>query len=133
MSENINNSQIIEAQRIQASKAPKNFHHKPSKTKNAQRTHEEHEEREEQRISKQAHSQRFIVILFQRSSIYSSAKLKDILCSYQNYITTIPINKYFKEIESEDYSFVITENCTTQSSIQIRICKTILLVWFISN
>jgi len=38
VSENINNSQIIEAQRIQASKAPKNFHHKPSKTKNARRT-----------------------------------------------------------------------------------------------
>ena len=101
-------------------KAPKNFHHKLSKTKNTWRTHEEyeeHKEREEQRISKQAHSQRFIVILFQQSSIHSSAKLKDILCSYQNHIITNPINKSFKEIESEDNSFVITENCITQSSI----------------
>ena len=31
---NINKPQIGEALRIQASKAPKNFHHKPSKTKN---------------------------------------------------------------------------------------------------
>ena len=31
----------------------------------------------------------------------------------QNYITTTPINKSFKEIELEDHSFVITENCTT--------------------
>ena len=86
-----------------------------------QRTHQEHEEHkehEEQRISKP----------FQRSLIHSSAKLKDILCSYQNHITTNPINKSIKEIESEDHSFVITENCTTQSSIQIRICETILLV-----
>ena len=85
--------------------------------------------RRTQRISKQAHNQRFIVILFQRSSIHSSAKLNDILCSYQNHITTIPINKYFKEIESENHSFVIIENCTTHSSIQIRICETISLVW----
>ena len=33
-SENIIKSQISEALRIQASKAPKNFHHKPSNTKN---------------------------------------------------------------------------------------------------
>ena len=33
-SENINKSQINEALRIQASKASKNFHHKPSNTKN---------------------------------------------------------------------------------------------------
>ena len=33
-SENINKSQISEALRIQVSKAPKNFHHKPSNTKN---------------------------------------------------------------------------------------------------
>jgi len=33
-SENINKSQISEALRIQASKAPKNFHHKSSNTKN---------------------------------------------------------------------------------------------------
>ena len=77
----------------------------------------------------QAYSQRFIVILFQRSSIHSSTKLKFIGCSNQNHITTIPINKSFKEIESEDHSFVITENCTTHSSIQIRTCDTILLVW----
>ena len=53
-SRNLNKSQINEAQRIQASKAPKNFYHKPSKTKNAprtRRTHEEHEEHKEQRIS----------------------------------------------------------------------------------
>ena len=37
-SKNINKSQISEALRIQASKAPKNFHHKPSKTKNTRRT-----------------------------------------------------------------------------------------------
>ena len=36
-SENINKSQISEALRIQASKAPKNFHHKPSNTKNIRR------------------------------------------------------------------------------------------------
>ena len=47
VSENINKSKISEALWIQASKAPKNFHHKPSKMK----THEEDEEREEQRIS----------------------------------------------------------------------------------
>ena len=120
-----------------SSKASRNLtNHKPSKRKNArrtQRTRRTHKEREEQRISKQAHSQRFIVILFQRSSIHSLAKLKDILCSYQNHITTIPINKYFKEIELEDNSFVITENCTTPLSIQIHICETILLVWLISN
>ena len=34
VSENIIKSQISEAQRIQASKAPKNFHHKSSNTKN---------------------------------------------------------------------------------------------------
>ena len=62
----------------------------------------------------QACSQRFIVILFQRSSIHSSAKLKYIGCSNQNRITTNPINKSFKEIESEDNSFVITENFTRQ-------------------
>ena len=50
-SRNLNKSQISEAQQIQASKAPKNFHHKPSKTKNAPRTREEHKEHEEQRIS----------------------------------------------------------------------------------
>ena len=77
----------------------------------------------------QAHSQRFIVILFQRSSIHSSTKLKYIGCLYQNHITTIPINKSFKEIESDDHSFVIIENCTTHLSIQIRTCNTILLVW----
>ena len=100
------------------------------------RTHEEyeeHEEREEQRIFKQAHSERFIVIPFQQSSIHPSTKLKDILCSSQNHITTNPINKSCKEIESEDHSFIISENYTTQSSIQIHICETILLVWFISN
>ena len=37
-SRNLNKSQISEAQRIQASKAPKKFHHKPSKTKNTRRT-----------------------------------------------------------------------------------------------
>ena len=74
----------------------------------------------------QAYSQRFIVIPFQRSLIHSSAKLKDILCSNQNHITAILIKKYFKEIESEDHSFIITENCTTYSSIQIQICETIL-------
>ena len=120
--------QISEALRIQASKTPNNFHHQPSKRKNERRTQRTHKEREEQRISKQAHSQRFIIILFQRSSIHSSAKLKDILCSYQNHITIIPINKYFKQIELEDNSFVITENCTTQSSIQICTCDTILFV-----
>ena len=36
-SENIIKSQISEALRIQASKAPKNFHHKPSNTKNIRR------------------------------------------------------------------------------------------------
>ncbi|KAL4600788.1 hypothetical protein ACB092_11G224800 [Castanea dentata] len=56
-SRNLNKPQIGKALRIQASKAPKNFHHKPSNTKNTRRTrrtHEEHEEREEheeQRIS----------------------------------------------------------------------------------
>ena len=83
-SRNLNKPQISEALLIQASKTPKNFHHKPSKTKNTRRTkrtRRTHKEHEEQRISKQAHSQRFIVILFQRSSIHSSAKLKDILCS----------------------------------------------------
>ena len=101
------------------------------------RTHEEHKEHKKQRTQKtknfeQAHSQRFIVILFQRSSIHSSAKLKYIGCSNQNHIITIPINKSFKEIESEDNSFVITENCTTQSSIQIRICEIIFtcLIYF---
>ena len=109
--------------------------HRRTSTTNLRRrrTHEEHEEREEQRIPKQAHSQRFIVILFQQSSIHPSTKLKDIFCSSQNHITTNLINKFCKEIESEDHSFVISENCTTQSSIQIRICETILLVWFISN
>ena len=47
-SRNLNKLQISETLRIQASKAPKNFHHKPSKTKNVPRTCEEHEE---QRIS----------------------------------------------------------------------------------
>ena len=121
-SRNLNKSQISEAQQIQASKAPKNFHHKPSKTKNTRRMWRTKD-------FQQAHSQRFIVILFQRSSIHSSAKLKYIGCSNQNHITTNPINKSFKEIKSEDNSFVITKNCTTQSSIQIRICETILLVW----
>jgi len=60
--------------------------------------------------------------------IHPSAKLKDIWCSSQNHITTIPINKCFKEIELDDHSFVITENFTTHSLIQIHICKTILLV-----
>ena len=106
--------------------------HRRTSTTNPQKGRT-HKEREEQRISKQAHSQRYIVILFQRSLIHSSAKLKHIWCSNQNHITTIPINKSFKEIESEDHSFVITENCTTHSSIQIRICETILLVWLISN
>ena len=46
-SRNLNKPQISEALRIQASKAPKNFNHKPSKTKNAPRTREEHKEREE--------------------------------------------------------------------------------------
>ena len=36
-SENINKSQISETLWIQASKAPKNFHHKPSNTKNIRR------------------------------------------------------------------------------------------------
>ena len=36
-SENINKSQISEALRIQDSKTPKNFHHKPSNTKNIRR------------------------------------------------------------------------------------------------
>ena len=80
-----------------------------------------------------SYSQRFIVILFQRSSIHSSTKLKDILYSNQNHITTIPFNKSFKEIELEDHSFVITEKCTTHLSIQIRICETILLAWLILN
>ena len=128
-SRNLNKSKISEAQRIQASKAPKNFHHKPSKTKTTRRTRRTWRTKDFQ----QAHSQRFIVILFQRSSIYSLAKLKYIGCSSQNHITTNPINKYFKEIESEDHSFVILENCTTQSSIQTRICETISLVWLISN
>ena len=128
-SRNLNKSQINEPQRIQASKAPKNFHHKLSKTKNTRRTRRMWRTKDFQ----QAHSQRFIVILFQRSSIHSSVKLKYIGCSNQNHITTNPINKVFKEIESEDNSFVITENYTTQSSIQIRICETILLVWLISN
>ena len=51
---NLNKPQISEALRIQAFKAPKNFHHKPSKTKNAPRTRrtcEEHKEHEGQRIS----------------------------------------------------------------------------------
>ena len=60
--------------------------------------------------------------------MHSSAKLKDICCSNQNYITTISINKSFKEIESKDHSFAITKNCTTYLSIQIRICETILLI-----
>ena len=47
-SRNLNKSQISEILRIQASKAPKNFHHKPLKGKNTRRTHKE---REEQRIS----------------------------------------------------------------------------------
>ena len=53
-SRNLNKPQISEALRIQAFKAPKNFHHKPSKTKNAPRTRrtcEEHKEHEGQRIS----------------------------------------------------------------------------------
>ena len=87
-----------------------------------------HVECEEQRISKQAHSQRFIVILFQRSLIHSSARLKYIWCSNQNHITTIPINKSFKKIKSNDHFFVITKNYITHSSIQIHICETILLV-----
>ena len=90
-SENLNKPPINKALQIQASKAPKNFHHKPSKRKNTrrkQRTRRTHKEREEQRISKQAHSQKFIVIPFQRSLIHSSAKLKDILFSNQNHITT---------------------------------------------
>ncbi|KAL4632434.1 hypothetical protein ACB092_04G050200 [Castanea dentata] len=45
-SRNLNKLRIGEALRIQASKAPKNFHHKPSNTKNTR-----HEEHEEQRIS----------------------------------------------------------------------------------
>ena len=125
-SRNLNKSQISEAQRIQASKALKNFHHKPSKMKNTRRTWRTKD-------FQQAHSQRFIVILFQRNSIHSSTKLKYIGCSNQNHKTTNPINKTFKEIKSEDNSFVIIENCTTHSSTQIRICETILLVWFISN
>ena len=36
-SKNLNKPQINETPRIQASKAPKNFHHKPSNTKNIQR------------------------------------------------------------------------------------------------
>ena len=172
-SKNIIKSQISEALRIQASKAPKNFHHKSTNTKNirsriiqttcldlkghwnqAQKPPETLNNHKSvklhgfkplkpQRTSttnlwrrrtwrtwrtndfQQAHSQRFIVILFQRSLIHSSAKLKYIGCSNWNHITTNPINKSFKEIESEDHSFVITENCTTQSLIQIRICETI--------
>ena len=46
-SRNFKKLQIGEALRIQTSKAQKNFHHKPLKTKNAQRTHEK---REAQRI-----------------------------------------------------------------------------------
>ena len=52
-SRNLNKLQISEALRIQAFKASKNFHHKPSKRKNArrtQRTRRTHKEREEQRI-----------------------------------------------------------------------------------
>ena len=128
-SKNINKPQIGEALRIQASKAPKNFHHKPSKTKNTRRTWRTRRTKD----FYQAHSQRFIAIPIQQSSIHPSTKLKDILCSSQNHITTNPINKSCKEIELEDHSFVISENCTTQSSIQIRICETLLLVWFISN
>ena len=51
---NLNKPQIGKALQIQAFKAPKNFHHKPSKTKNAPRTRrtcEEHKEHEGQRIS----------------------------------------------------------------------------------
>ena len=128
-SRNLNKPQINKALWIQTSKALKNFYHKPSKTKNTRRT------RRTWRTKGfwQAHSQRFIVILFQRSSIRSSTKLKDVLCSNQNHITTIPINKSFKERESEDHYFIIKENCTTYSSIQICIYETILLVWLISN
>ena len=43
-SKNFNKSQISEPLQIQASKVLKNFHHKPLKMKNKQRTHEEHEE-----------------------------------------------------------------------------------------
>ena len=92
------------------------------------RTHEEHEECEEQRISNKLTTRDSLQFPFQKSSIHPLTKLKDILCSSQNHITTNPINKSCKEIESEDHSFVITENCITQSSIQIRICETILLV-----
>ena len=50
-SRNLNKPQISEALQIQASKAPKNFHHKPSKRRRMHKEHKEHEEREEQRIS----------------------------------------------------------------------------------
>ena len=43
-SRNFKKPQISEALQIQASKAPKNLHHKPSKMKNKRRTHEECEE-----------------------------------------------------------------------------------------
>ena len=47
-SRNLKKPQINETLWIQTSKAPKNFHHKPSKKKNKRRAHKEHEE---QRIS----------------------------------------------------------------------------------
>ena len=91
-SRNLNKPQNSETLRIQASKTLNNFHHKSSKMKNTQRM------RRTKNFSR-AYSQRFIVILFQGSSIHPSAKLKDIWCLSQNHITTIPINKSFKEIE----------------------------------
>ena len=49
------------------------------------------------------------------SQIRVSSLGRDILCSSQNHITTNPINKSCKEIESEDHSFIISENCTTHN------------------
>ena len=86
-SRNLNKPQNSETLRIQASKTLNNFHHKPSKMKNTQRM------RRTKNFSR-AYSQRFIVILFQGSSIHPSAKLKDIWCSSQNHIITIPFNKF---------------------------------------
>ena len=97
------------------------------------RMHEEHTKSVKNKGLKHARTQRFIVIPFQRSLIHPSAKLKYIWCSNQNHITIIPIKKSFKEIESKDYSFVISKNCTTHWSIQTYICETILLVQFISK
>ena len=111
----------------------KSLKHRRTSTTNLQRRrmHEEHTKNKKNVKNKEflINSQSKIHCnSFQRSSIHSSTKLKNIFCSSQNHITTIPINKSCKEIKSENHSFVISENCTTQSSIQICICETILLV-----